>query len=299
MRYRPIFVQIVLFASILRAQSGCEQDRAQSTWQNATLFELTYRCVPAGWEAFFAKTEIKTEVRKISDKLHAEAQAGNDVNPAIGNVFRALYAVQPGHIKCVVMGQDPAPTKGEATGLAFSLNPGTPASKVASVQRVMLEAMNEGFGLNLANGDLSAWADQGVLLLNSALTIPCAKGAKSCKIGGHLTPWKKFSKGLMDEIDHEEIPMTFILWGDKAAKISVNVANPLHHVIKGGHPSPLALGAKFFCKSYFSCSNQWLTVHHVPEVDWNIGGAPVSPACVWSKGNTPKCTQVLALAACE
>jgi uracil-DNA glycosylase len=299
MGYRLVFVYVFLFAWIARAQTACDQDRAQATWQNATLFDLTYRCIPPGWEAFFSKPEIKTEIQKISDKLNGEVLAGNDVNPAIGNVFRALYVVPPSNIKCVVMGQDPAPTRGEATGLAFSLSPGTPAAKVASVQRVMLEAMNEGFGLNLSDGDLSAWAGQGVLLLNSALTIPCAKGAKSCKIAGHLTPWKKFSKFLMEEIDRQEIPMTFILWGEKAAKVSLNVVNPLHRVIKGGHPSPLAPGAKFFCKGYFSCSNNWLTTHNVSEVNWNIGGMPLSPPCIWSKGNTPRCLEVCTLAACE
>jgi uracil-DNA glycosylase len=299
MGYRLGFIHILLIAYAAYSQTNCDQDRVQSTWQNTTLFELTYRCTPVGWEAFFSKPEIKTEIQKISDKLHAEVQAGNDVNPAIGNVFRALYTVPPSNIRCVVMGQDPAPTKGEATGLSFSLAPATPSSKVASVQRVMLEAMNEGFGLNLSNGDLSAWADQGVLLLNSALTIPCAKDAKSCKIGGHLTPWKKFSKALMIEVDHQEIPMTFILWGDKAAKVSTDVSNPLHHVIKGGHPSPLAPGAKFFCRGYFSCSNTWLTSHNVSPVNWSIGGAPLSPPCIWTKGNTPKCTSVCTIAACE
>src|SRR5438445_2105142 len=123
------------------------------------------------------------------------------------------------------MGQDPAPTRGEATGLSFSLRPETLASKVPSVQRVMLEALNEGFSLNLSNADLSQWALQGVLLLNSALTIPCAKGATSCKIGGHLTAWKKFSKALVEEIDKSNSPFTIILWGERAAKISVNVSN--------------------------------------------------------------------------
>lgn len=299
MGYRLRLAPFILLAALSTSRADCVEDRAQATWQNTTLVDLTYRCVPAGWESFFAKPEIRAEVQKISDKLHAEVAAGNDVNPAIGNVFRALYAVPPGHAKCVVLGQDPAPTRGEATGLAFSLKSGTASATVASVQRVMLEAMNEGFGLNLSNGDLSAWADRGVLLLNSALTIPCAQGAKSCKIGGHLTAWKKFSQALIAQIDSLPGPLTFILWGDKAAKISSKVANPLHHVIKGGHPSPLAPGAKFFCKSYFSCSNEWLTSHNGSAVDWSIGGAPLSPPCIWSKGNTPKCLEVCALAACE
>lgn len=295
-----MFAVWLAFAAGVWAQPDCPQMRAQSTWQTTTLFDLTYACTPQGWEPFFNRADVKAEVRKISDKLALEVQAGNDVNPAIGDVFRAMYAVPRSGTRSVILGQDPAPTRGEATGLAFSLKPQTPSSKVPSVQRVMLEALNEGYSLNLGDGDLSTWASQGVLMLNTALTIPCANGAKSCKIGGHLTAWKKFSKALLTEIDLIEGPLTIILWGEKAAKVSIDLANPLHRVIMGGHPSPLAPGAKFFCQSYFKCANQWLADHQAPGIDWSTANGPgFSTPCVWSRGKIPKCLAVCTMAACE
>src|SRR5262245_27231340 len=102
--FKPFLGAILIGVAAVFAQTACDQDRAQSTWRTATVFDLTYRCIPGGWEAFFNRADVKTEVKKISDKLLLEVQAGNDVNPALGDVFRALYLVQPGGVKSVIMG---------------------------------------------------------------------------------------------------------------------------------------------------------------------------------------------------
>lgn len=282
------------------AQDPCDQTRSEATWKSTTLFDLTYKCIPIGWESFFNDADVKAEVEKISDKLKTEIQAGDDVNPAIGNVFRALYAVPSSGIKAVILGQDPAPTKGQATGLAFSLAPGIPSYKVASVERVILEAENEGYRMNLLNGDLSAWADQGVLMLNTALTIPCKRTKSSCTIAGHLTVWKIFTKKLLENVDNQNSAQTFILWGDKAGKFSSSVKNVSHLVIKGGHPSPMSNGSNFFCKSYFICANKWLEDHNVSKVKWDVANGPALPqACIWTSGKTPKCTSTCIPVACN
>lgn len=274
--------------------------RSNATWKNTTLFVLTYKCVPKGWEVFFDDAVVKAEVKKISNELRKEVRVGDDVNPAIGNVFRALYVVPPGGIKAVIIGQDPAPTKGQATGLSFSLAPGTPPFRVPSVQRVILEAGNEGFSMNDADGDLSSWAVNGVLMLNTALSIPCPKNAGSCAIGGHLQLWKTFSKKLIAAVDAQNDPQAVILWGSKAAALSPSIVNPLHRVFLGGHPSPVSDGSKFFCKSYFVCSNKWLDDHHVSKIEWSVTeGAPMQSACIWSKGKTPKCLSACTPAACN
>lgn len=282
------------------AVDPCDQIRAASTWETTNLYDLTYQCIPHGWEAFFNDPAINAEVKKISNKLQAEIQAGNEINPAIGDTFRAFYVVSPSNIKAVIVGQDPAPTKGQATGLAFSLKPGTPANKVASVQRVILEAMNEGYSMNLNDGDLSSWATNGTLLLNTALTIPCKKEASSCKIAGHLTLWKSFSTKLIVNINQQNIPLSYILWGSKAAQLSSKITNPLHRVIKGGHPSPLAPANQFFCKNYFNCANKWLENHGVTKVDWSEAGGSTTPSpCIWSKGNNPVCASSCTLSVCN
>jgi uracil-DNA glycosylase len=294
------FVCLLAFALSASAQDSCDQVRSKATWRKNTLFALTYKCIPDGWEAFFNDPAVKAEVKKISNELRREIRAGDDVNPAIGDVFRAMYVVPPSHIKAVILGQDPAPTKGQATGLSFSLKSGTPPFRVPSVQRVILEASNEGFSMNLQDGDLSAWSEQGVLMLNTALSIPCVKASTACTIGGHLQLWKAFSKKLIEHVDAQNSPQAFILWGTKAAKFSSSVTNPLHRVFVGGHPSPVSAGEKFFCKSYFTCSNRWLDDHQVSKIDWDVAqGAASQESCVWSKGKTPKCVSVCIQAACN
>lgn len=295
-----VLVSALVLSVSVSAQDQCDHTRSEATWQSTTLFALTYECIPTGWELFFNDADIKAEVKKISDKLQKEIQLGDDVNPAIGNVFRALYSVPPGDIKAIILGQDPAPTKGQATGLAFSLAPGIPSYKVASVERVILEAENEGYRMNLLDGDLSAWAGQGVLMLNTALTIPCKKSKSSCTIAGHLTLWKIFSKKLLGYVDGQSSAQAFILWGDKAAKFSSSVQNVSHLVIKGGHPSPMSNGSNFFCKSYFTCSNKWLEDHNISKIKWEVGSGPALPqACVWTSGKTPKCKSTCTPIACN
>jgi len=296
-----VVVGLLILSASARAQVDCDQARTQATWKKNTLFALTYKCIPPGWDAFFNDATVKAEVKKISNQLRQEVRAGGNVNPAMGNVFRALYAVSPNQIKAVIIGQDPAPTQGQATGLAFSLAPGAPPFRVPSVQRVILEAANEGFSMDVSNGDLSSWAGRSVLMLNTALTIPCpADIYASCKIGGHLVLWKAFSTKLIDAIDAQNSAQAFILWGSKAAALAPRIDNPLHRVFKGGHPSPVSDGKKFFCKSYFTCSNKWLEDHDISKIEWSIteGSAGHEP-CVWSRGKAPKCVSTCTLAACD
>src|SRR4051812_4585576 len=99
--------------------------------------------------------------------------------------------------------------------------------------------------MNVNDGDLSAWATHGVLLLNTALTIPCPLDAGSCTIGGHLQQWKKFTGQLLKAVDAEQKPQAIILWGSKAASFKPHFMNPLHYIYLGGHPSPVSDPTKF------------------------------------------------------
>jgi uracil-DNA glycosylase len=294
-------VVCLLTLSISAHAQDCDQARSKATWKNTTLSVLTYKCIPVGWEAFFNDPAVKAEVKRISNALRKEVRdTGGDVNPALGNVFRALYSVSPSNVRAVVLGQDPAPTRGQATGLSFSLAPGTAPWRVPSVQRAILEARNEGFSVNVDDGDLSSWATHGVVLLNTALTIPCPASAGSCTIGGHLALWKTFTAQLLKAVDAEASPQAIILWGSKAASFKSHFVNPLHRVFLGGHPSPLSDPSKFFCKSYFSCSNKWLDDHHVSQIEWSVtGGSTSAQSCIWSRGKTPTCATACTQAACD
>jgi len=257
-----------------------------SEWGNTSLYDLTYGCIPAGWVSFFKHPGVRKEVKKISNHLKSMAKRGKKIEPAIGNTFKAMYKVPMKKVKAVILGQDPAPQPGVATGLSFSTDKGVSSSRVASIQRVLLEAKNEGFCVDLKSGDLTQWADRGVLLLNMALTIECEPGRRSCTIASNVPLWSGFTAHLMRELNTKAPSSSFILWGSKAIAFKKYVTNPKHKVITGGHPSPAGSphGKRFFCKSYFKCSNEWLKKNSRKAVNWNLSQQCKrrNSSCNWS-----------------
>jgi uracil-DNA glycosylase len=278
---------------------ACSTLLAQADWRTTDLYSLTYQCVPPQWNGFFNSPKIKAELKQISDELSRQVSNGAVPSPSIGHVFRALYFLPPSQVKAVILGQDPAPQKGQATGLSFSLLPGVSPATTPSVQRVMLEAENEGICMNMQDGDLSSWAREGTLMLNTALTLPCPDTSNECEIGAHLSLWTNFSMALIEFVETQPQAIGFLLWGSEAAHVQTKIKSPKHRALVGGHPSPAAPGSHFFCQNYFNCANSWLTKHGSGEIKWGTAAqcAPVAP-CIWAKGNPAHCEQACALAAC-
>jgi len=242
-------------------------------------------------------------MRHISQTLENQVKYNTDISPEIGKTFRSLYMTSPWETKSLILGQDPAPEPGLATGLSFSLDIDVNTSRVPSVQRVLLEAQNEGFHVDIYDGDLTSWVKSGVMLLNSALTIPCPADGTFCTIGGHIELWREFTKYLIDYIDEKCSAMTFILWGSAAGKYAQYVWNKDNLVLKGGHPSPKADGGYFFCKNYFHCTDLWLSESNRESVDWNLTSSSGSyPPCVWgwdSESKTSYCAESCSSATCN
>lgn len=165
------------------------------------------------------------------------------------------------------MGQDPAPQPGLATGLSFSLHPSVPLTKVSSVQRVILEARNEGYCVDPAVGILESWAEQGVLLLNTALTLIQTRSARTYPSGRNSVKRSKY-------INDNTNPSVFPLWGSKVKALESQTVKSKHYIVKGGHPSPNAHGKYFFCQNYFSCANDWLCKKGRGMVDWHLVPLP-------------------------
>ena len=249
-------------------ENKCEGILENASYSSHTLQDLIYtkKCYPNGWEEFF--NSIKPEVQLISQRLEEDTGKGLGLNPKIGWVFRAFHMVPLDEVKVIIVGQDPAPQPGLATGLSFSLKPEVPAYKVSSVQRVLLEARNEGFCINETNGDLIPWAKQGVLLLNTALSLI------DNEIGSHVSLWKDFTKQVFNYINENAKPSVWILWGSKAKAFAKKIDTSKHFIVMGGHPSPRASAAKFFCQNYFACANKWLKQQGRKEVDWNLAPVP-------------------------
>ena len=227
-------------------------------------------CQPKGWEGLFNRADVKKLILKISKRLQKDSRKRKlRLNPKIGWIFRAFHMVPPDQVKAIIMGQDPAPQPGLATGLSFSLDPSVHPKTVQSVLRVILEARNEGYCVNASVGVLESWAKQGVLLLNTALTLV------QNKIGSHIPIWKKFSREMIKYINDNIRPSVWILWGSKAKRLENRINKRKHYIVKGGHPSPRAAAKKFFCRSYFTCANEWLNRKGRGIVDWNL----VPPPC--------------------
>ena len=253
------------------SDDSCKELLESATYEKYTLTELVYNlsCSPKGWEGFFYREDVVQMVETISNRLQNDSQIqGLGINPKIGWIFRALDMVPPDQVKAIIIGQDPAPQPGLATGLAFSLDESVPPTKVPSVQRVILEARNEGYCVDPQDGVLVSWAEQGVVLLNSALTLI------QDEIGSHIDLWKEFSDNLIEYINDRANPSAWILWGYNAKLLEEKIDKSKHYVVKGGHPSPNAEGKYFFCKNYFTCANEWLCKKHRGNVDWNLFPLP-------------------------
>ena len=179
------------------------------------------------------------------------------------NVFKALEMIAgPTQVKVVILGQDPTPQPGKATGLAFSV--GDPRT-VPTVMSVLLEVALEGFKVDVNQGFLEKWATQGVLLLNAALTV------ERNNAGCHLVYWNRFTELLIRHISEKAPPTVWILWGNRAQEFEEFIDVTRHYVIKGGHPSPRGGNLNtFFGGNYFRCANKFLLKKNRGEIDWSL-----------------------------
>ncbi|MEM6385072.1 MAG: uracil-DNA glycosylase [Pseudomonadota bacterium] len=171
--------------------------------------------------------------------------------------FAALARTPPAQAKVVILGQDPYPTKGHANGLAFSV-----AAHVAlprSLKNIFQELAND-LGAAPTNGDLTHWADQGVLLLNTALSVPEGEAGGHAKLG-----WADLTSEVLARLDRT--PRAFLLWGKHAQKLGAQLSN--HHLkIETAHPSPLSARRGFFGSRPFSRINTWLSERGQTPIEW-------------------------------
>ncbi len=185
--------------------------------------------------------------------------AQTDWLPGPARVFAALDAVAPGNARVVILGQDPYPTRGHANGLAFSVNPGVALPR--SLANIFAE-MRADLGACPRDGDLMPWARQGVLLLNTALSV--APGFA----GGHARwGWDALVPQVIAAAqDHG--PVAFVLWGAQAQKAAARLPRDQDLVIATAHPSPLSARRGFFGSRPFSRVNDWLAAQGRAPIDW-------------------------------
>lgn len=193
------------------------------------------------------------------------AQDTRNVLPPEELRFAALRAVPPEQVRVVILGQDPYPTAGHANGLAFSVSPGVALPRsLANIYR----ELHDDIGIAPLTGDLSFWAAQGVLLLNTALSVPEGDAGAHAKIG-----WDALVDQVLARVS--ERPQAFILWGAKAQKRAEPLARGAHLMIRSAHPSPLSARRGFFGSRPFSQVNSWLDSRGERPIDWAGTGGPL------------------------
>ena len=186
-----------------------------------------------------------------------------EIYPDMNNIFNAMKHASYSDIKAVILGQDPYHEPGQAHGLCFSVQKGCPIPP--SLQNIYKE-LNADLGIPPApHGELYKWADNGVLLLNTVLTVRRGQ-ANSHKGKG----WEIFTDDVIKKLNEREKPMVFLLWGANARSKKQFITNPNHLVLEAAHPSPLsAYNGCFGCRHFSKC-NAFLEAHGIEPVDWRI-----------------------------
>lgn len=198
--------------------------------------------------------------------LAAEKAAGKTIYPKGAEWFRALDLTPLDRVRVVILGQDPYHGPGQAHGLCFSVKPGVrPPPSLLNIYK----ELESDLGLpRPRHGFLEHWAKQGVLLLNSVLTVEMAKAASHSKKG-----WERFTDAVIAQVNAQSDPVVFMLWGSYAQKKAAFVDGTRHLVLRAAHPSPLSAHNGFLGCKHFSQCNAFLAAHGQQPIDWSLPDA--------------------------
>ena len=189
--------------------------------------------------------------------------ATNTCYPPHDKILNAFNLTPYEKVKCVILGQDPYHGEGQAMGLSFSVAPDVAIPR--SLQNIYKEIHDELGTYIPDNGDLTAWAKQGVLLLNAVLTVEEHKPTSHKDKG-----WEIFTDNVIKIVNKKEEPVVFILWGAYAKNKKSLITNPKHLIIESAHPSPFSARNGFFGSKPFSKTNEFLKKNGIKEIDWRI-----------------------------
>ena len=182
--------------------------------------------------------------------------------PPKEKVFNALNFVNPENVKVVIIGQDPYHTMGQADGLAFSCHNGTPQPSLRNIYK----EINSDLGLTMSTStDLTPWAKQGVMLLNTSLTV-----IEHMPASHSNELWHTFTTEIVKILNELSQPIVFMLWGNHAKSFLPILNNPNHLILQAAHPSPFSAYNGFFGCKHFSKCNEFLTKHNLQAIDWKI-----------------------------
>lgn len=218
--------------------------------------------LPPSWRPVLGEELQKPYFRELARFVAAEREA-HQVFPPEEEVFAAFEATPHDDVKVLLLGQDPYHDDGQAHGLCFSVRPGVrPPPSLVNI----FKELESDLGIpRPKSGSLLPWAKQGVLLLNTVLTVRAHEPASHKGKG-----WETFTDEVIRKVGHREGPTVFVLWGAHAHKKEKLIDRERHTVIKGVHPSPLSAKAGFFGSKPFSAVNAALHAAGIPPIDWHL-----------------------------
>ena len=218
--------------------------------------------IEPSWKRALQGEFDKPYFASLVGRLHQEKAAGNVIYPPGSQIFRAFDLTPVSQVKVVILGQDPYHGPGQAMGLSFSVPRNVPAPP--SLKNIFKE-IEDDLGIRMSGSpDLEPWARQGVLLLNSVLTVRGGQPASHAGIG-----WTEFTDAVIRYLSDHCEGIVFMLWGNFARSKADLIDTSRHHVLLAAHPSPLARGAFFGCR-HFSKANALLAAQGKEPIDWQL-----------------------------
>lgn len=216
------------------------------------------------WQEVLGPVKRADFFQQLMARIDAERAAGKAIYPPASEVFNAFTLTPLDNVKVVILGQDPYHGPGQAHGLCFSVQSGvkTPPSLVNIYKELAQDI--EGFHVP-EHGNLIAWAEQGVLLLNTVLTVEQGKAHSHAKWG-----WETFTDAVIKSVNDTQHGVVFLLWGSHAQKKGQNIDTQKHYVLNAPHPSPLSAHRGFLGCRHFSQTNTLLSQQGKTPVNWQV-----------------------------
>jgi uracil-DNA glycosylase len=217
--------------------------------------------IEPSWKEVLKHEFSKPYFLQIATFLKTEKLAGKTIFPPGGLIFNAFNTTPFDHVKVVLLGQDPYHGAGQAHGLSFSVPDGVaPPPSLINI----FKELNTDIGMPIPrSGNLTRWAEQGVLLLNASLTVRANEPMSHAKIG-----WAEFTDTVITKISAEKNDIVFLLWGKFAQEKQVLIDETKHLLLKAAHPSPFSADKGFFGCRHFSKTNGYLVSNGIDPVDW-------------------------------
>jgi len=215
------------------------------------------------WKNALSELFDKPYFSQIADHLKAEKALNTTIYPSGGLIFNAFSLTPYEKVKVIILGQDPYHNPNQAMGLSFSVPDGMkPPPSLVNI----FKELNKDIGMAIpSSGNLTAWAKQGVLLLNAVLTVRANEPASHAKIG-----WTKFTDDVILSLSSQKTGLVFILWGNFAQEKIKLIDSSKHKILKAAHPSPFSAYNGFFGCKHFSATNEYLVKNNIDPIDWAI-----------------------------